>query len=60
MTSVQDALLQALKTEDEARECEECGSESGKGKEAGSARAFREVQRCQHAGFVPEKPVWAS
>lgn len=32
---MQNAILQALKTEDEARECEECGSEAGKGKEAG-------------------------
>lgn len=34
MTSVQDAILLALKTDDEARESEECGSEAGKGKEA--------------------------
>lgn len=35
MTSVQDAILLVLKTDYEARECEECGSEAGKGKEAG-------------------------
>lgn len=49
VTSVQDAM--ALKTKDEARECEECSSATEKVHETGFPRAFREVRPCQQAGF---------
>lgn len=55
VTSVQDAILLALKTEDEARECEECGCATEKIDEMGFPKAFREVQPCQQAGFGPGK-----